>query len=117
MEAINIQFSVLQDRYRNTMPDKRVVLERAWERMRTAPQDPAGLKELFPLVHRLAGGVALILMQATSTLDKGAAYTLLLRQLAKTVEAIAASHRAAGDAPLRLADAVLRRAGDGHAIR
>lgn len=45
-----------------------------------------------------AGGVALILMQATSTLDKGAAYTLLMRQLAKTVEAIAAAHRAAGDA-------------------
>ena len=58
MEAINIQFSVLQDRYLNTMPEKRVVLERAWERMRTAPQDPAGLKELFPLVHRLAGSAS-----------------------------------------------------------
>jgi len=45
-----------------------------------------------------AGGAALILMQASPNLDKTAAYALLLRQLMKTTQAIAAAHRAAGDA-------------------
>ncbi|TAH40512.1 MAG: hypothetical protein EYC71_13365 [Gammaproteobacteria bacterium] len=58
MEAINIQFSVLQERYRNTMPEKRVVLEHAWELMCSDLKNPAGLKELFPLVHRLAGSAS-----------------------------------------------------------
>lgn len=44
-----------------------------------------------------AGGAALILMQTSPQLGKAASYALLLRQLIKTVEAIAAAHRAAGD--------------------
>ncbi|MBM4479793.1 relaxase/mobilization nuclease domain-containing protein (plasmid) [Prescottella equi] len=45
-----------------------------------------------------AGGAALILMQTSSHLGAPASYALLLRQLMKTVEAIASAHRAAGDA-------------------
>lgn len=58
MGSINIQFSVLQARYRNTMPEKRVVLEQVWSRMRSDPHDPAGLHALFPLIHRLAGSAS-----------------------------------------------------------
>lgn len=44
-----------------------------------------------------AGGAALILMQTSPQLGKAASYALLMRQLIKAVEAIAAAHRAAGD--------------------
>lgn len=47
-----------------------------------------------------AGGAALILMQTSPQLGKAASYALLMRQLIKTVEAIAAAHRAAGDLSL-----------------
>ncbi|WP_072713684.1 relaxase/mobilization nuclease domain-containing protein [Rhodococcus rhodnii] len=45
-----------------------------------------------------AGGTALIVMQASPNLSQSVAYALLMRQLIKTTEAIAAAHRAAGDA-------------------
>ncbi len=44
-----------------------------------------------------AGGAALILMQTSPQLGKATSYALLMRQLIKAVEAIAAAHRAAGD--------------------
>ncbi|MFZ2175946.1 MAG: relaxase/mobilization nuclease domain-containing protein [Rhodococcus sp. (in: high G+C Gram-positive bacteria)] len=45
-----------------------------------------------------AGGAALIMLQMKPGIDTSAAYALLLRQLMKTTEAIAAAHRASGEA-------------------
>lgn len=58
MGGINIQFSALQDRYRNAMPEKRAALEQVWCRMRANPEDSEGLQQFFSLVHRLAGSAS-----------------------------------------------------------
>lgn len=59
-------------------------------------QHAAHTRAAVPTRTVSAGGAALIMLQLT-THDATASYMLLLRQLTKTVEAIAAAHRAAGD--------------------
>ncbi|MBY6438118.1 hypothetical protein HQ602_17225 [Rhodococcus kroppenstedtii] len=59
-------------------------------------QIPAHKRATPPAKTVTASGVALILLQMTTD-DPSAAAVLLLRQLTKTVEAIAAAHRANGD--------------------